>query len=192
MVNVFLCTVSDPTADEQSGYLGWEVDVFTNWRVTSDLAVTVRYGAFFPGDAFSDIVLFTISPVIAAVALKMGPIEIFALMVFAFSVIAGLVGDSMAKGIASAGFGLFCATVGLDPEKVHIFLQSMIPAIAEPTVFFSMFVTVNMADPEAASLRRAPHQPSTSPATATAPTVSRARTGCLEAWRRTKEAEKNP
>jgi putative tricarboxylic transport membrane protein len=69
------------------------------------------------GDAFSDIVLFTISPVIAVVALKMGPIEIFALMVFAFSVIAGLVGDSMAKGIASAGFGLFCATVGLDPEN---------------------------------------------------------------------------
>ncbi len=69
------------------------------------------------GDAFSDVILFTISPMIAAVALKMGPIEIFALMVFAFSVIAGLVGDSMAKGIAAAGFGLFCATVGLDPEN---------------------------------------------------------------------------
>ena len=69
------------------------------------------------GDAFSDIVLFTVSPVVAAVALKMGPIEIFALMVFAFSVIAGLVGDSMPKGIASAALGLFCATVGLDPEN---------------------------------------------------------------------------
>jgi putative tricarboxylic transport membrane protein len=68
------------------------------------------------GDAFSDIVLFTVSPLIAAVALKMGPMEIFALMVFAFSVIAGLVGDSMAKGIVSAALGLFCATVGLDPE----------------------------------------------------------------------------
>ena len=59
------------------------------------------------GDAFSDIVLFTISPVIAAMALKMGPMEIFALMVFAFSVIAGLVGDSMAKGIASAAWVCF-------------------------------------------------------------------------------------
>ncbi|MEN8172537.1 MAG: tripartite tricarboxylate transporter permease [Chloroflexota bacterium] len=68
------------------------------------------------GDAFSDIVLITVSPLIAMVALKMGPIEIFALMVFAFSVIAGLVGDSMSKGIASAALGLFCATVGLDPE----------------------------------------------------------------------------
>lgn len=69
------------------------------------------------GDAFSDIVLFTVSPLIAAVALKLGPMEIFALMVFAFSVIAGLVGDSMPKGIASAALGLFCATVGLDPEN---------------------------------------------------------------------------
>ena len=69
------------------------------------------------GDAFSDIVLFTVSPLIAVVALKMGPMEIFALMVFAFSVIAGLVGDSMAKGIASTALGLFCATVGLDPES---------------------------------------------------------------------------
>jgi putative tricarboxylic transport membrane protein len=69
------------------------------------------------GDAFSDIVLITVAPLIAVVALKMGPIEILALMVFAFSIIAGLVGDSMVKGIAAAGFGLFCATVGLDPEN---------------------------------------------------------------------------
>lgn len=46
--------VSDPLADQGSAYLGWEMDYFANWRVTSDLAVTVRYGAFFPGDAFSD------------------------------------------------------------------------------------------------------------------------------------------
>ena len=69
------------------------------------------------GDAFSDIVLITVAPFIAVVALKMGPIEIFCLMVFAFSIIAGLVGDSMAKGIVAAGLGLFCATVGLDPEN---------------------------------------------------------------------------
>jgi putative tricarboxylic transport membrane protein len=69
------------------------------------------------GDAFSDVVLITIAPFIAGIALKMGPIEVFALMVFAFSIISGLVGDSMAKGIAAAGLGLFFATVGLDPEN---------------------------------------------------------------------------
>ena len=46
--------VSDTTADERSGYLGWEMDYYANWRVTSDLAWTARLGTFFPGDAFSD------------------------------------------------------------------------------------------------------------------------------------------
>jgi len=69
------------------------------------------------GDLFSDIVLITVAPLIATIALKMGPIEILALMVFAFSIIAGLVGDSMVKGIVAAAAGLFCATVGLDPEN---------------------------------------------------------------------------
>ena len=33
--------------------------------------------------------------------------------------------------------------VGLDPEKAVIFVQSLIPEIAELTIYFSMFVTVN-------------------------------------------------
>jgi len=69
------------------------------------------------GDLFSDIVLLTVAPLIAVAALKMGPIEIFALMVFAFSIISGLVGDSMTKGIIAALFGLLCSTIGLDPEN---------------------------------------------------------------------------
>ncbi len=46
--------VSDPTADLDSGYLGWEMDYYANWAITTDLSWTVRYGAFFPGQAFSD------------------------------------------------------------------------------------------------------------------------------------------
>jgi hypothetical protein len=46
--------VSDPTADQHSTYLGWEMDYFINWRITSDLAWTTRFGTFFPGDSFSD------------------------------------------------------------------------------------------------------------------------------------------
>lgn len=34
--------------------------------------------------------------------------------------------------------------VGIDPEKSTIFIQSMIPQIAELTIFYSMFVTVNV------------------------------------------------
>ncbi|MGB7302131.1 MAG: tripartite tricarboxylate transporter permease [Burkholderiaceae bacterium] len=68
------------------------------------------------GDTFSDIVLITVSAPIAVLALRMGPIEVLALMIFAFSVIAGLIGNSLAKGIMSAALGLMFATVGLDPE----------------------------------------------------------------------------
>ncbi|GHD59702.1 C4-dicarboxylate ABC transporter permease [Thalassobaculum fulvum] len=69
------------------------------------------------GDTFSDLVLITVSAPLAAVALYMGPVEVFCLIVFAFSVIAGLVGESMVKGLAAAAFGLLCATVGLDPDQ---------------------------------------------------------------------------
>lgn len=46
--------VSDFTADEHSGYLGWEMDYFIDYRITSDLSYTVRFGTFFPGASFSD------------------------------------------------------------------------------------------------------------------------------------------
>ena len=46
--------ISDFTADRQSGYLGWELDFFANWKITTDLAWTARYGVFFPGKAFDD------------------------------------------------------------------------------------------------------------------------------------------
>jgi hypothetical protein len=46
--------VSDVTADDPSGFLGWEMDYYLNWRITSDLSFTTRFGTFFPGQAFSD------------------------------------------------------------------------------------------------------------------------------------------
>lgn len=68
------------------------------------------------GDTFSDLVLITIAAPLAIVALKMGPVEVFAVMVLSMAVITGLVGESMAKGIIAAALGLLVASVGLDPE----------------------------------------------------------------------------
>lgn len=68
------------------------------------------------GDTFSDIVLITVSAPLAILALKMGPIEIVALMIFAFSILAGLIGNSLTKGIIAAALGLLVASVGQDPE----------------------------------------------------------------------------
>lgn len=68
------------------------------------------------GDTFSDIVLITVAAPLAILALKMGPIEVVALMILAFSVLAGLIGDSLTKGIIAAAFGLLVASIGSDPE----------------------------------------------------------------------------
>ncbi len=46
--------ITDTTADMFHGYVGWEMDYFLNWRLSSDLSWTIRWGVFFPGDAFSD------------------------------------------------------------------------------------------------------------------------------------------
>jgi putative tricarboxylic transport membrane protein len=67
------------------------------------------------GDTFSDLVLIAVSAPLALYALRMGPVEIFALMVVAFAVIAGLSGRSLGKALVAAALGLFLATIGLDP-----------------------------------------------------------------------------
>lgn len=69
------------------------------------------------GDTFSDIVLITVSAPLAILALQMGPVEVFALMIFAFAVLSGLIGNSLIKGVIAAALGLLCAMIGSDPEN---------------------------------------------------------------------------
>ncbi|MCC5986678.1 MAG: tripartite tricarboxylate transporter permease [Pararhodobacter sp.] len=66
------------------------------------------------GDTFSDIVLITVSTSLAVLALRAGPAEVMALMIFALAIIPGLVGGSMVRGLAAAFLGLLLSTVGLD------------------------------------------------------------------------------
>ncbi len=46
--------ISDATAEQFQGFVGWEMDYFINWRLASDVAWTIRWGMFFPGDAYVD------------------------------------------------------------------------------------------------------------------------------------------
>jgi len=73
------------------------------------------YGSVF-GDTFSDIVLILVAAPLASVALLMGPIEITAMLLFALSLISGLVGRSLVKGVIAMALGLVVGSVGLDPE----------------------------------------------------------------------------
>lgn len=68
------------------------------------------------GDLFSDLVLILVAAPFAILALTMGPAEITALMTFALTFVAAVVGRSMTKGLIAGAAGLFASTVGLDPE----------------------------------------------------------------------------
>lgn len=68
------------------------------------------------GDTISDLVLILVAAPLAAFAIRMGPPEIMSVVILALTVIAGLVGRSMLKGLISAALGMLLSTVGLDPE----------------------------------------------------------------------------
>ena len=67
------------------------------------------------GDTFSDIVLIMVAAPIALIALRMGPPEMTAVLLFAFTMIAGLVGRSLYKGLIAAALGIVVSSIGLDP-----------------------------------------------------------------------------
>jgi len=55
-VLVFNKLVSSAPINENTSdtlYLGTEADFYANWRITSDLALSMRYGVFFPGKALA-------------------------------------------------------------------------------------------------------------------------------------------
>lgn len=78
-------------------------------------AISIATVASFIGGAISVILLTFVAPQIAAFALEFASPEYFALAVFGLSIIASVSGDSIIKGLISGLFGMFLATVGLDP-----------------------------------------------------------------------------
>lgn len=73
----------------------------------------------FTGDTFSDLVLFTVAAPLAILALKMGPPELAAVFAFSLTIVAGLAGKSMVRGLIAAVAGAFVATIGLDIQTAQ-------------------------------------------------------------------------
>lgn len=67
------------------------------------------------GDFISTLVLILIASPLAAIALFMGPAEIFALISLALTVIAGIGTNSIGRGLMAAGFGILIGLVGTEP-----------------------------------------------------------------------------
>lgn len=94
------CTVLDGYPMSQKGEA----------RKALDMAL---YASCF-ADFVSNISLILFAGLLASFALRFGPPEYFTLIVFSLTIIAGIAGQNMAKGMISAGLGLLLATIGLD------------------------------------------------------------------------------
>tara|TARA_R110000787_G_scaffold63679_8_gene143770 strand:+ start:99327 stop:100835 length:1509 start_codon:yes stop_codon:yes gene_type:complete len=65
-------------------------------------------------DMISNLALILFAGWLASFALSFGPPEFFTLILFSLTIIAGVSGDNLMKGLISAGMGLLLATIGLD------------------------------------------------------------------------------
>jgi putative tricarboxylic transport membrane protein len=76
------------------------------------LGASVVASAF--GGLFSLVVMMLLIEQVAAVAIRFGPAEIFALVLFGLSTICGLAERSMLRGLVAGVLGLMMMTIGLD------------------------------------------------------------------------------
>lgn len=67
------------------------------------------------GDAFATVCLVFLAVFLAQVSLKFGPPEYASLIVFSLTIVAGVSGTSILKGLVAATIGFLLGTVGLDP-----------------------------------------------------------------------------
>ncbi|MBL7250256.1 tripartite tricarboxylate transporter permease [Alloalcanivorax sp. C16-2] len=83
------------------------------------------------GDTLSDLVLIFVAAPLSMVAMKMGPPEMAAVILVALVIIAGLVGNSMIKGLIAAFLGLFMSLVGMDQSTAAERLTFGIPELMD-------------------------------------------------------------
>ncbi|MBO4316864.1 MAG: tripartite tricarboxylate transporter permease, partial [Mailhella sp.] len=67
------------------------------------------------GDISTTLLLIMVAGPVAGIALKLGPSEMGALVIFALTIIAALESASLCKGILAAALGMLLSSVGLDP-----------------------------------------------------------------------------
>jgi putative tricarboxylic transport membrane protein len=76
---------------------------------------TCAIGSFVAG-TIATILVTLLAPIVVEVALRFGPAEYFALMVFAFTTVSAVIGSSMARGLTSLFVGLLLGIVGIDGQ----------------------------------------------------------------------------
>lgn len=106
-------------------------------------ALAIGIWASFLSSIVSLLLLVSIAPQIANLALMFGPWEMFSLIVAALTIIASVTGDSILKGLIAGLFGLLIATVGADPivgiSRFSFDIKSLRAGIPFLVVLIGMF-----------------------------------------------------
>lgn len=82
------------------------------------------------GDTGSDLILIFIALPLAAIALKFGPVEFFALYAFSLLLISALTSGQLAKGFAACALGILLSMIGRDPIGGSLRMTFGIPGLA--------------------------------------------------------------
>jgi putative tricarboxylic transport membrane protein len=99
------------------------------------------WASFFGGLLGGVFLIGTTGP-LASLALEFGPWEYFSLFVFALSMVAGLTGDSVTKGLLSGAIGLVITVMGNDPVMGQARLTLGIPFLEGGIPFLPVLIGV--------------------------------------------------
>lgn len=110
------------------------------------------------GEALATIVLIFIAAPISAISLQAGPIEKVFLLLFAFTVIGSLAGESISRGLLSCCLGMICAMVGLSSITGASRFTFGIPELMAGFTFIPMLIGI-LVMPEVINIIRRRHQP---------------------------------
>ncbi|MGE0441880.1 MAG: tripartite tricarboxylate transporter permease [Gemmatimonadales bacterium] len=91
---------------------------------------TSAVGSFVAGTIGTGL-LAVFGPGLASLALRFGPAEQFALTVLAFAIVTSVLGESLARGLASLAVGLLIGAVGIDPQTGSARLTFGIPQLLD-------------------------------------------------------------
>ena len=104
-------------------------------------ALSIAMFSSFCGGVIGALIMTFLSPVIADMAMKFGPGEMFMLAVFGLSVIVAISGKSIAKGMVSAFLGMLMCTVGLDPTNgIPRYIDYSVTALLEGFPFIPLLI----------------------------------------------------
>lgn len=92
-------------------------------------AVGMATFASVTGGIFSGIVLLTLSPLLAKVAVAFGPPEYFLMAIFGLTAIGSIATGNIIKGLISGFAGLFLSTIGIDLNSGFFRFSFGIPAL---------------------------------------------------------------